>query len=617
MARAEDLDVLLNTLVEDIADATDFERIVVLYHDQETKTLEAKVFYGFEELTDKTIFAFEEIGGLLNKVYADRQPYHVIELEQVEGGGPQALKYGVIKDYYSEKTPNKRQPINLCIKNISSTHVRIPHQTKYTHCTVFSVRQKDGPIESIFGRTTSYLIVPICESENFYGFLMADNGISRSPVTYGDARLSAAMVTHAASAIGRAIRQAKMLNHIAAQHDALKKAHMALEQHLEKAEHLKSFYESIIQNLRSGLITTDDKLHITHVNRSAEQCLGYKRDELIGQPLSIILLEEQRAKRCLFRDFAEELDQDAGYLAEMSMVCKDGTVIPTESCFSVITDARGVITGLSCIFRDITAKKAMEAHLARIDRLASLGELAAGVAHEIKNPLAGIAGAMQIMAREFGEDPATNDIFQEIFSQIKRLDGFVNNLLQFAKPSVPKFRMVRLDEILNSALFLASRQLQDKFIKIELNYGKDQPEIHGDQGLLQQVFLNIILNAVDAMENDGTLEIHICWDEKGKQCAKSECISSYSRIKSGVKVVIKDDGHGIPQDKLNSIFNPFFTTKPHGTGLGLSISHRIIEQHNGAIFVESTPDQGATFTVCLPLAQEINGAACPGNVSLS
>ena len=285
-------------------------------------------------------------------------------------------------------------------------------------------------------------------------------------------------------------------------------------------------------------------------------------------------------------------------------VRKDGHEIPTESCFSVITDADGTVTGLSCIFRDITERKAMEEYLARIDRLASLGEMAAGVAHEIKNPLAGIAGAMQILARDFPEGTPTREVFDEVFRQVQRLDAFVNNLLRFARPSKPQFKMVRLSEVLNSALFLASRQIQEKRIAIELNYGKDQPLIQGDQGLLQQVFLNIILNALDAMGPEGTLEIHICWTEKARLCPRAECLSSYSRTQEGVKVVIRDTGSGIPPEQLSQIFNPFFTTKRSGTGLGLSISHRIVEQHQGTIFVESRVGSGTTFTICLPAVQD-------------
>jgi two-component system sensor histidine kinase AtoS len=164
-------------------------------------------------------------------------------------------------------------------------------------------------------------------------------------------------------------------------------------------------------------------------------------------------------EQCIFDGRADKIDSDQGLLADLEFHGKDGNTIPIEACFSIITDRSQEIIGLSCIFRDITERKMLEQQLARIDRLASVGELAAGVAHEIKNPLAGIAGALQILARDFQDDNPNQEIFEEVFSQVQRLDGFVNNLLQFARPSTPKLEPIRIKEVISSALFLVGSQL--------------------------------------------------------------------------------------------------------------------------------------------------------------
>jgi len=434
--------------------------------------------------------------------------------------------------------------------------------------------------------------------------VIADAGRDNTPVPYEDARLAAAIVRHASRPIILAKQQQEMLRKIEEQNWKLKEAKKELAQTLEQTEHLKSFYESIIQNLKSGLITVGQKMEITHVNKSAEEILGYSKEELLGQSIRTILPEPDQARRCIFREQVEALDLDTGHISQIELVAKDGEHIPVETCFSVITDSFEEIKGLSCIFRDITEERLQEQHMARIERLASLGELAAGVAHEIKNPLAGINGALQVLAQAFPRQSNEREIFTEILKQIKRLDQVVHQLLEFARPKKPDFKSINLIEIINRCLFLVGNRIAEGRIKTKISLDSDHPPLKGDPNLLQQAILNILLNALDAMEPGGTLEIHTCWMDKANSCAKFKCLSPINRtFHSGIRILIKDTGKGIPQEKLDTIFNPFFTTKQKGTGLGLAITHRIIEQHQGSIYVDSNPGKGTIFIINLPSKQ--------------
>jgi two-component system NtrC family sensor kinase len=231
----------------------------------------------------------------------------------------------------------------------------------------------------------------------------------------------------------------------------------------------------------------------------------------------------------------------------------------------------------------------------RADRLATLGELAAGIAHEIKNPLAGIAGATQVLAREFADDDPRKPVTQEILKLIERLDTTIKDLLNFARPSVPEIAVTDLEDLLSKTLFLIERMPERKKQGVEIVVDSD-PEMPGvpvDPDQLRQVFLNIGVNAIQAMPEGGTLTVSL----------RSEADQELREIHPAedfVMVSFADSGQGIEEDKLRSIFTPFFTTKTQGTGLGLPITMRIIEQHGGRITVESTVGKGTVFRIYLP-----------------
>ena len=233
--------------------------------------------------------------------------------------------------------------------------------------------------------------------------------------------------------------------------------------------------------------------------------------------------------------------------------------------------------------------------LERADRLATIGELAAGIAHEIKNPLAGIAGATQILAREFDEDDPRYPVTQEILKLIARLDSTIRDLLDFARPSTPEVVPTDLGDVINRTLFLIDGMPEKRKYGIEViqDLDPDLPEVPADQDLIRQVFLNMAVNAVQAMPDGGTLTI-------STSGSADPDLGEVRPAEDYVVVTFADTGGGIEEDKLRSIFTPFFTTKTQGTGLGLSITMRIIEQHGGRITVESEVGKGTVFRIYLP-----------------
>jgi signal transduction histidine kinase len=232
----------------------------------------------------------------------------------------------------------------------------------------------------------------------------------------------------------------------------------------------------------------------------------------------------------------------------------------------------------------------------RADRLASVGEMAAGIAHEIKNPLTGIAAAITIIKDDFSASDPRTEIINEILEQIKRLDKTVNDLLFFGKPTLPEPDYVGVNTILNKTLIFASQHRGGKNVEKRLELDDDLPPVFVDSKQIQQVFLNLILNAFQAMRDGGVLTITSSLVEKSGE--------------KWVQVSIADTGPGIPSPILEKIFTPFFTTKAQGTGLGLAICHKLISQHGGIIIVNSEDGKGTVFTVELKACDE-PGAASP------
>jgi len=239
------------------------------------------------------------------------------------------------------------------------------------------------------------------------------------------------------------------------------------------------------------------------------------------------------------------------------------------------------------------ARRRMERYhyeqMKRADRLASIGEMAAGIAHEIKNPLAGIAGVIQVLRKDLAGGDPKRAILDEVLSQVERMDKAVRNLLSFARPPEPKMSLVDINELIGKLIDFLSPQFAKHGITAERRLAAGLPRLVLDPGLMQQALLNISLNAIKAMPEGGTLSVETRAEERE------------GGIPGAVKIVFTDTGEGITPENLGRIFSPFFTTRQQGTGLGLAITQRIVEQHKGELDVTSDPGKGATFTIILPL----------------
>lgn len=229
----------------------------------------------------------------------------------------------------------------------------------------------------------------------------------------------------------------------------------------------------------------------------------------------------------------------------------------------------------------------------RTDRLATLGELAAGAAHEIRNPLTAIRSTIQYLSKDFKDDPVKAEMVTELISEVERINKIVQGLLSFARPSRLNTSEVNIEQLINQTLLLVQSSLSKQHIDVQFEYFEENSMILGDAEQLKQVFLNVILNAVEAMslnlpENPRALIISI---EKGT------AISANMRY---LLISFEDTGKGIDNENIENVFNPFFTTKEEGTGLGLAISYGVISRHEGDIEISSIPDKGTTFIIKLP-----------------
>jgi two-component system NtrC family sensor kinase len=227
----------------------------------------------------------------------------------------------------------------------------------------------------------------------------------------------------------------------------------------------------------------------------------------------------------------------------------------------------------------------------RADRLASIGEMAAGIAHEIKNPLAGIAGVIQVLKKDQAISDEKRTVLDEVLSQVERMDKAVRNLLSFARPPEPKMTLVDINDLIGRLLNFLAPQFAKHRIIAERKLSAGLPWLTLDPDLLQQALINIALNAVQAMPDGGMF------------IAETRSFKAAGQNPGLVEISFTDTGKGVSKDNLSKIFSPFFTTRPQGTGLGLAITHKIIEQHGGEINVISTPGKGASFIITFPYPQ--------------
>ncbi len=352
-------------------------------------------------------------------------------------------------------------------------------------------------------------------------------------------------------------------------------------------EHAPNLTESLIESIRSGIIITQMDDTITYINRTGETLLGYSKHEVIGKPFHLFELKEKQTTSHPFFDQSDDMDTRR----EGRMRKKDGQEIPVGFTINYHLNQHGKAIGKIIIFRDLTKVYRIQEEILKMDRLVSLGKLASGIAHEIRNPLAGIKTTAQALGDEMPKEDPKREYLNRITKEIDRLNEILKTFFSFAKPQALLLVPCHIKEIINAIIPFLIREIADKGIRFTETYHPQLPKIKADKIQMHQAFLNLFLNAIQAMPNGGDLSI---------EANPISIPSSDGTPQRCVRVRVSDSGKGIPPHILPKIFDPFFTTKPKGIGLGLSITYQIINKHGGTIEVDSRWGEGTSFIVTLP-----------------
>lgn len=379
--------------------------------------------------------------------------------------------------------------------------------------------------------------------------------------------------------------------------EELKKKKKELIQKQMDYNQLETFNRNIIQSLDSGLLTIDLFGKINFLNRTAEKILNQNGGELENTSIFDLFPKINDVLEQVKKKISKPSSDYQRY--ETLLTNPDGKKIYLGFSISPLTNPEGSLIGHTLIFQDITKFKEMEEQMKRGDKMAAVGVLAAGMAHEIRNPLASLSGSIQMLKSELSLDHHQQHLMDITLRESERLNALITDFLLFAQPPQTHKIFYPIGKIIDETieLLLHSPSLHDgiRILRPSSN-GDIQASIDPDQ--MRQVFWNLFNNAVQAMSHGGEIQVQLRKGNIGK--GTNFPLSSQLRGKEWVRVSITDSGNGIVPEEKEKIFEPFFTTKENGTGLGLSIVHKIIENHNGLIKVESELGRGSTFTIFLP-----------------
>jgi two-component system sensor histidine kinase HydH len=341
---------------------------------------------------------------------------------------------------------------------------------------------------------------------------------------------------------------------------------------------IKAFSDSLVENMPIGLIAINDRDEIISLNQTAESVFGYSVRDISGKKAGDILPEPCKTLLETLKTEKKVIEQ------EIECPVKDGRIVPLEVIATVLEEGTGDFLGYVILFRDITEILHLKKEMERSRRLASLGSLAAGVAHEIRNPLSSIKGFATFFKERYHNNPEDRKTAEIMVQEVERLNRVISQLLEFARPMDMNRRWNSIQEIIRHTLKMIEGEAGEKKISLRADIPTEPGNIFIDADKITQVMLNLYLNAISAMERGGTLGVALSLPD--------------DRM---VQIDVSDTGAGIDEENLLRIFDPYFTTKPSGTGLGLAIVYRIIESHGGEIRVESERGKGTKVTVLLPV----------------
>ncbi len=357
-----------------------------------------------------------------------------------------------------------------------------------------------------------------------------------------------------------------------------------LTQELRRSER---FRQHVLDSMPSALVAVNMRGEILTFNRAAEELLGCAEADALGQPFGERFGADGEE---LLRETLENGREAAR--VETVLRARDGAAVPVRLTTSLLRNERRAVYGAIATFLDLTALRNAEEHARRLDRLAALGRFTSSVAHEIRNPLAGIGAGIQYLSRSLAADPQHGENIEFILREIKRLDRIVGDLFDVTHPRRLELRADTVDPAVRRSAQCLDALFQERGVRLEVEIAPQAPPVPHDADQLQQVLINLLKNGAEASPAGSRLRLEV------------QAIAPAGRVggvPSGIVISVSDHGSGMPPEHLKTIFEPFFTTKPGGSGLGLYISHDIVKRHGGSLTVTSEPGRGTTFRVELPV----------------
>lgn len=365
-------------------------------------------------------------------------------------------------------------------------------------------------------------------------------------------------------------------------------------------------YRHILDSVYFGTIVFDQYWAITYINPAGFRILNKKKTDKAGLNLRDLFEDEA------FNQLQSIIEQGKFPIVREELKLVNEQVPHFYIGFSVyLFPEAGQSDRYILVFSEISSTKRIQAEIVRMDRMASLGALSSGIAHEIRNPLAGIKAMVQTMEEQLQDDVLKTEYIQRILRQVSRLEILLKSFFSYAKPVRPDPAPIHIVKVVEEVFPLIARKLEHQKIQFLQKYEPDLAEIFVDANQVQQVFLNLFLNAIDAMPSGGTLEVKAINAFNTRPILDRRNSMANLLSDSFLQILVKDSGKGISEKDCNKIFDPFYTTKSAGTGLGLSIVYQIIKEHGGRIDVQSVENEGTEFVILLPAF--INGQPADQN----
>ncbi len=363
----------------------------------------------------------------------------------------------------------------------------------------------------------------------------------------------------------------------------LEDAYRKLEERAIQLVNIQDYTQSILRSITSGVVTVGPDGSVATANPAAERMLGVREVDIVPRRIGTLFAEDSGLDDEVNKVLRGRIPKS---VKDLRLVTRAGKVLHVQASTSRMRDVDGRILGAVVTIEDVSEVKALTDQLIRADRLAAMGELTAGVAHEVRNPLGIIRASVQLVEESGCERDRVLEATSVIKQEIDRLDRVIKALLDFGRPSKPYLRLTDMGEVIEDVVLFTRRFAGQSKVTISAANIAGLPKIMADPDQMKQVFVNLISNAVQAMEGTGG------------------AINVSGRSEDGfLSIIVSDNGPGIPAADMKKVFDPFYSTRDAGTGLGLTMVHRILDEHDGHIEVKSTLGEGTTFTVSLPVFQ--------------